>query len=296
MLQRGSIGRAALSAVPLFAAVAIALGAASAGEEANYPDWKGQWNRQAVPGLAGQPSFDPNKPWGKGQEAPLTAEYQAVLEANLKSQAEGKFFDWLGASCRGFGMPLIMYPFQPMEFIITPETTYVLVDWVEHTRRIYTDGRDWPAEIVPTLVGYSIGKWIDTDNDGRYDTLEVETRGFKGPRHYDAAGLPLHHDNQSVFKERIYLDKANPKIMHNEITVYDHALTRPWTVTRTYVRNPDPKPQWSEFICAEGNSHIAIGSENYFLSGDGLLMPAQKDQPAPDLRYFKRRDAAAPPR
>jgi hypothetical protein len=41
---------------------------------------------------------------------------------------------------------------------------------------------------------------------GRYDVLEVETRGpFKGPRVYDFTGLPLHHDNQSVFKERIYV-------------------------------------------------------------------------------------------
>jgi hypothetical protein len=30
-----------------------------------------------------------------------------------------------------------------------------------------------------------------------------------------------------------------------------------------------------------------IGTENYFLSADGLLMPAKKDQPPPDLRYFK---------
>jgi hypothetical protein len=32
---------------------------------------------------------------------------------------------------------------------------------------------------------------------------------------------------------------------------------------------------------------IAIGRESYFLSGDGMLMPVRKDQPAPDLRYFK---------
>jgi hypothetical protein len=47
-------------------------------------------------------------------------------------------------------------------------------------RRIVTDGRDWPKEIEPTFLGYSIGKWIDTDNDGRYDVLEIETRGLKG--------------------------------------------------------------------------------------------------------------------
>jgi hypothetical protein len=30
--------------------------------------------------------------------------------------------------------------------------------------------------------GYSIGKWVDEDGDGRYDVLEVETRALKGPR------------------------------------------------------------------------------------------------------------------
>jgi hypothetical protein len=30
-----------------------------------------------------------------------------------------------------------------------------------------------------------------------------------------------------------------------------------------------------------------IGKDDYFLSSDGLLMPAKKDQGPPDLRYFK---------
>ncbi|HSV25377.1 MAG TPA: hypothetical protein VLJ17_20415, partial [Xanthobacteraceae bacterium] len=96
-----------------------------------------------------------------------------------------------------------------------------------------------------------------------------------------------HHDNLSVFKERIYLDETNKNIMRNEITVYDHALTRPWTVTRSYVRNPNPRPDWNEFICGEGNLWTKIGNEAYFLSADGLLMPTRKDQPPPDNSYFK---------
>ena len=75
--------------------------------------------------------------------------------------------------------------------------------------------------------------------------------------------------------------------MHDEITVIDHALTRPWTVTRTYVRNPDTQPDWGEFICAEGNDFVVIGGENYFLSADGLLMPTREGQRPPDERYFK---------
>jgi hypothetical protein len=95
-------------------------------------------------------------------------------------------------------------------------------------RRVFTDGRDWAMDLEPTYQGYSIGRWIDEDGDGHYDVLQVETRGpFKGPRAYDATGLPLAFDNQSTFKERFHLDKDNPNILHDEITVFDHALTRP---------------------------------------------------------------------
>ena len=133
-------------------------------------------------------------------------------------------------------------------------------------------------------MGYSIGQWADEDRDGRYDTLLIETRNLKGPRAFDASGIPLHGDNQTVVKERIYLDKANPEIMHNEVTTFDHALTRPWTVTKNYHR--DRNPIWIEAVCAEGNQHIRIGTEIYMISADGNLMPAKKGQAPPDLRYF----------
>src|SRR5262249_34719868 len=99
--------------------------------------------------------------------------------------------------------------------------------------------------------------------------------------------LPLAFDNQSTFKERIYRDKADPNILHDEITVFDHALTRPWIVDKKYVRNTSPRPEWPEAYCTENPSMIAIGTESYYLSGDGLLMPIRKNQPPPDLRYFK---------
>src|SRR5260370_12976069 len=112
-------------------------------------------------------------------------------------------------------------------------------------------------------------------------------RSFKGPRAYDATGLPLHFDNQSVFKERIHRDKADPSILHDEITVIDHALTRPWTVDKRYVHNANPHPDWDEAYCTAGTAFIAIGNEGYYLSADGLLMPAKKGLAPPDLRYFK---------
>jgi hypothetical protein len=48
------------------------------------------------------------------------------------------------------------------------------------------------------------------------------------------------------------------------------------------------KPIWfGHSACGEGNAHVGIGKEVYYLGADGILMPAKKDQPPPDLRYFK---------
>jgi hypothetical protein len=67
--------------------------------------------------------------------------------------------------------------------------------------------------------------------------------------------------------------------------VIDHALTRPWTVTKTYRR--DRNVLWVEDNCPENNNHVVVGKENYFLSADGFLMPTRKSQRPPDLRYFE---------
>ncbi len=273
------------------AALMMTMGGAPAADDAKYPNWKGQWLAIVTPGLEGrQFKFDPTKSRGLGQQAPLTPEYQKVLADSMADQAKGGLGNYPTARCLPGGMPRMMAT-QAQEYIVTPETTYILLAGSEDsTRRIFTDGRDWPNDIEPTYQGYSIGRWIDQDGDGRYTVLEVDTRGpFKGPRAYDASGLPLAFDNESIFKERFHLDKSNPNVLHNEITVFDHALTRPWSVDKTFRRNPNPRPSWREASCVEGNNQVLIGKENYFLSADGLLMPTKKDQPPPDLKYFKQK-------
>ena len=84
----------------------------------------------------------------------------------------------------------------------------MLAESMSPIRRIFTDGRDFPKdERYPQFVGYSVGKWLDTDNDGTYDTLEVETRNMRGPRLMESTGIPLHADNETIVKEKLYLDK-----------------------------------------------------------------------------------------
>ena len=291
MPHRSPILAAGLVVALAITPLAITSRAALASDDGKYPDFKGQWNRFGGPplpfrGLPGQLSFDQGKPWGPGQQAPLTPEYQAILEASMADQANGGIGNYPQALCLAAGMPHMMIGFLPQEYIITPDTTYILIGYIDHYRRVFTDGRDWPKDIEPTYSGYSIGKWVDEDGDGRYDVLEVETRYFKGPRAFDASGLPMHYDNQSVFKERFFLDKADPNVLHDEIIVIDHALTRPWIVDKKYLRGTDPHPDWIEHICAENQAQIKIGNEHYFLSADGRLMPTRKDQPPPDLMFF----------
>src|SRR5215469_6564835 len=64
--------------------------AAEAFDDSKYPDLKGQWPRVAVSsGHYRGVQYDPHKPAGPGQQAPLTPEYQKIFEANLTDQAQG---------------------------------------------------------------------------------------------------------------------------------------------------------------------------------------------------------------
>jgi hypothetical protein len=182
-------------------------------------------------------------------------------------------------------MPRAMNVIFPMEIVIQPHVTHMMIEYLTMLRRIYTDGRSFPEGFEPSYMGYSIGKWIDENNDGRYDVLEVETRLLKGPRTFDPSGAPLHKDNQTVVKERIYLDKANPNVLHDDLTVFDDALIRPRVSNKRYVRELRPIV-WVEAICPEGNPYVQLEGEIYMRAADGKLMPAKKGQRPPDLQHF----------
>ena len=288
MSDRGFIGVAAV-----LGALLTTIAGAHAFDQTKYPDLRGEWRRgpnaRAVGVALGRGAvFDPSKTWGPAQQAPLTAEYQARFEANLADQAAGGQGIGETYTCVSPGMPRVTNAYGPTEFVVTPSTTHILVENIRDSRRIFTDGRDWPAQIQPSFLGYSIGRWIDTEGDGKFDLLEVETRGFMGPRAFDSSGIPLHDDNQTVVKERMHLDKNDPNNLVLEVTVIDDALTRPWSVLKSYRRQGDAQPAWTESVCGEANNHVQIGKENYMISGDGLLMPTKKGQQPPDLKYFGR--------
>src|SRR5579871_3658030 len=79
MLLRSSIAATALLGALLITPV-------HAQDLSKYPDWSGQW--QKVPD-GGPPRYDPSKPDGAGQQAPLKDKYKQMHEASMADQAKG---------------------------------------------------------------------------------------------------------------------------------------------------------------------------------------------------------------
>ena len=61
--------------------------------------------------------WDTTKPMGRGQQAPLTPEYQALFEENLRAQAIGAKGNDTRYNCLPQGMPRVMSALFPMEFV-----------------------------------------------------------------------------------------------------------------------------------------------------------------------------------
>jgi hypothetical protein len=146
--------------------------------------------------------------------------------------------------CLPVGVPRLMTGVSPMEFVITPNVTYITFQLMTaQTRRVFTDGRQFPTVAEPFFVGYSIGKWA---------------RNLHGPHTFDETGIPLHDDDEAVVAERIYLDKLDPSILHDDIMTVDNWLLRPWTGRQMYRRQATEV--WKEDNCTADPGHVAIGS------------------------------------
>jgi hypothetical protein len=230
-----------------------------------YPDWSAQWK------------FTGPNQWPGRAEAPFTEEGKAIDAAFLVDREAGGQGGDPTWRCIPPGMPRNMKAIGLFDITIMPEHTLMYFEYQSQVRRIYTDGRSFPDFVDPTFNGYSIGKWLDTDNNGEVDTLTIETRGIKNPRSYDSGGLPL--GETEVIRERIWLNEETD-LLYDELTIEDSLLTKPWTTIIEYSRNREP--YWSEYVCQEGNLLIEVGGEMYMQSYDGsVLYPTTPNQPPP---------------
>jgi hypothetical protein len=202
---------------------------------AALPDWSGFWapvqgdvfDAKTATSAAGAVANPPyNKEWA--------AKY-AATRAKLKTDPK---IDPLQA-CLPLGLTRMMaIAGGHYEFTILPEQVWIFSgspagpkSTAVQTRRIYTDGRANLSgdDLFPQYTGNSVGHW-----EG--DTLVVHTVGLNTDESWvDRTGAQLSGD--AVIDERIRM--VNPNLIEDRFTITDKtALTRPWTVTRTYRRIP----------------------------------------------------------
>jgi hypothetical protein len=134
------------------------------------------------------PRYDHTKPV-RLQQAPLKPEYQALFEASIKDQDSGGFGLDTNYACLPQTMPRLMNGIVPFEFLVSPEVMCCSSAWTIKAAASIPDGRQWPKNQESISTGYSIGQWLDTDGDGRFDTLAIEIRNIRGPKTWDQSGI-----------------------------------------------------------------------------------------------------------
>jgi hypothetical protein len=242
---RGIPGRRALLGAAVVAATLTPVAAAEQGvtrfglaqaERAKVftalPNWSGLWN--PVGGLI----FDPGTADPKGNNAqqpgdrehpPYNPEWEAKYQAKLDHTLAGYFTDPI-TNCLPHGMPRLMGGIPgPLEFVVTPEQTWIVWEYGPQLRRIYTDGR---GHLAP---------------DERFDSWNGSDK--------------VH------LVERMRL--VDPDTFENDMTIEDPvAFTRPWHVNRRYRRIP-ADTFVSDVVCNETqHSPIVNGQTQFLLPND----------------------------
>ncbi|HYM19148.1 MAG TPA: hypothetical protein VEU06_11335 [Micropepsaceae bacterium] len=244
---------------------------------AALPDWTGIWVGtggnifEVTPGTNNNVNSNPNA----RDRPPYKPEWEAAYTKFLTDVVrQEKFSDPLSLGFPG-GMMRMFTPARGLQFVLRPEQAWIIYERPD-VRYIYTDGRPFPPkdELWPTFEGYSIGHW-----EG--DTLVVETVSIKGGIPIDRTGAAL--SDEAKVTERIR--KLDAKTLENQITIEDPiAFTRPWKVTKRYVKRDEKYPRMENVSSLENQRNPVINGETKVLLSDQI---DDSSSPYPsDLRPF----------
>ena len=239
-----SIAMIALGALALFPAVAQT---SPSGKIPRAPDGKpdlsGIWQAIGVSlfGETGEvrPGEKRASTYGPRESAP----YQAWAVSKVNELAADNRTD-PNVHCKMAGVPRITGIPVPFEIVQTPKKTIILYESNHAFRIIPTDGKGHPADLDPTYMGDSVGRW-----EG--DTFVVESNGFNGKGWMDTNGHPTTEALHLI--ERYH--RTDFGHLEVEINIDDpKAYTKPWTVKEIAVYQPDT--ELLEYICEENNRDV----------------------------------------
>lgn len=201
----------------------------------SWPDLRGLWF----------PAFAFGS--GPAEQPKLKGTYKVYYETETAKVAANPFYEISEGfnNCEPPGMPYMMTMPYSIEFLPTPGKITVIQEAHMMVRRIFLDGRPFPADPEPTYFGDSRGRW-----EG--NTLVVETRNTRPGQRLGILGVS--NSDELVIHERIYLDEANPDLLHLDFTYEDsNVLEEPWNLSHTFRR--DRTWDMLEYICDENNRH-----------------------------------------
>ena len=187
----------------------------------SLPDWSGIW-------LGGAGMSSMRHP----VDAPLTPEYQAGYDELQRQMADDGQIDYDRLTgCVPTGYPRWIFGGANFrEFALSPDRTWLFQEYMNETRRVFTDGRPHHTPEGHTWLGDSIGFWDD-------DRLVIWTLAVKAADY--SRGYPETSDQlQGVEVWQLIEgeDRASDQIVIH-LTTYDPVgLTAPWNIRMAYDR------------------------------------------------------------
>ena len=230
-IDRLRMGRPALLGLALLGSL-LWTSVASA-HEAGKPDFTGMW-------LGGEIGLGPSAV--NGHQSTSWPNPPPLTEAGKKALAEFDVkTDDPPERCLPWGFPRdVVFTFYPMQLFQTQDELLMLFEYEPIPRRIYLDGRDYPTDIPPQWLGYSIGHW-----EG--DTLVVVTKNIRGDNILTTNGLPQSGKMEVTERFRL-LDEG--KTLEVKVKAVDPVYyTKPLELTVYWGRSD---VEQHEFVCVEG--------------------------------------------
>lgn len=137
--------------------------------------------------------------------------------------------------CEPYG--LVREAMNPLPMIVRATADGLAIEYEEWSlaRRIHLDGRPHPADLAPTPLGHSVGRY-----EG--DSLVIETAGISGDYLMGLVSPTIrwgsYSDAASVVER--YTIKEDPRRLELELTLTDPVtLTEPYVWTKTWLDTPE---------------------------------------------------------
>ena len=245
-------------------------GGGTAHTRTSLPDWSGIWQ-------SGISTMSMRHP----VDAPLSPAYRTNYDEKQRQEREiGEvYYDRL-THCEPSAYPRwIVEPYHK-EFALSPQQAWLMQEFMNETRRVYTDGRPHATPEGNTWLGDSIGFW-----DG--DRLVVWTTAVKAADYL--RGYP---DNSAQLQsvevwQRVHA-AGRPDRIVVQATMYDPvALTAPWNVATAYEKAPyEHRIRYWDCALTSNDVRSGDGRTTSVLPGEpGYKRPQDTvTRPAPDSK------------